>query len=313
MLVREEQFLWTEKYRPQTINDIILQKELKGHFQQFVTQENIPNLLLTGSAGVGKTTVAKAMLSEIGADYMLINGSLNRGIDAVRNEIAGFASTVSFAGGRKYVIIDEADNLTPDAQKSLRSFMEEFAKNCGFILTCNYKNKIIPALHSRCSVIDFTISKKEATKLAGQFFKRTCEILENENVTFDNKVVASLIQKYYPDWRRALNELQRYASFGVIDSGILVSTNTDISSLVRLMKEKDYTSARHWVKENINSDPSQLMRDFYDASLIVVPSQDVPLLVMLVAKYQFQSAFSADPEVNVMAFLAEVMVNIEFK
>lgn len=314
MQINEEHFLWVEKYRPRTVAEAILPKELKAHFQQFVDQDNVPNLLMAGAAGVGKTTIAKSMLEQLGCDYIMINGSLNRGIDAVRNDIANFASTVSFSGGRKYVIIDEADNLTPDAQKSLRAFMEEFAKNCGFILTCNYKNKIIPALHSRCSVIDFTIAKKEASKLAGQFFKRVSEILENENVTFDQKAVAGLVQRFYPDWRRCLNELQRYASAGSIDSGILSNySGAPLAALVSLIKEKNYTEVRHWVKENLHSDPSALMREFYDASLELLSPAYIPMMVILVAKYQYQAAFSADPEVNVMAFLAEVMVNVEFR
>lgn len=313
MQFNDDHYLWVEKYRPHTIADTILPKELKAHFQQFVDQKNIPNLLFTGGAGIGKTTVARSMLEQIGSDYMVINGSLNRGIDMLRNEIAGFATTMSFAGGRKYVILDEADNLTHVIQPALRNFMEEYSKNCGFILTCNYKNRIIPALHSRCSVVDFTISKKEASAIAGQFFKRTCEILGLEGIKYDRQVVAKLIQKYYPDWRRTLNELQRYSSTGNIDSGILVGNTASISSLLTLMKDKNFTEARHWVKENIDSDPAALLRAFYDASVEHFNINSIPLLVILVAKYQYQSTFSADPEVNVMAFIAECMVNLDFK
>ncbi|MGZ4849777.1 MAG: AAA family ATPase [Candidatus Bathyarchaeia archaeon] len=313
MIVREEHFLWVEKYRPLSIAETILPRELKAHFQQFVDQKNIPNLLLSGSAGVGKTTVARAMLEEIGCDYMIINGSLNRGIDLLRNELAGFATTMSFSGGRKYVILDEADSLTHIIQPALRNFMEEYSKNCGFILTCNYKNRIIPALHSRCSVVDFSISKKEAQQLAKEFFKRACQILELESITFDPKVVATLIGKYYPDWRRTLNELQRYSSTGTIDSGILVSSNTSITSLIGFMKDKNYTEVRHWVKENLDSDANALLRSFYDASVEHFDAGSIPLLVIFVAKYQYQGAFSADPEVNIMAFLAECMVNLDFK
>jgi DNA polymerase III delta prime subunit len=313
MLSKDEHFLWVEKYRPQTVQDTILPDDVKAQFQQFVDQDNIPNLLLSGTAGVGKTTVAKAMLEQIGCNYIVINGSLNRGIDAVRNDIAGFASTMSFVGGRKYVIIDEADNLTPDAQKSLRAFMEEFAKNCGFILTCNYINKIIPALQSRCSCVNFAINKKQAAKLATKFFKRVCEILENEKVSYDNKVVAAIVQRHFPDWRRVLNELQRFGSGGSIDSSALAVSTSDIPGLVRLIKDKNFTEARHWVKENLDSDPGALMRAFYDNSLELLSPAYVPAMVILVAKYQYQASFSADPEINIMAFLAEVMVEIEFK
>jgi DNA polymerase III delta prime subunit len=306
-------YIWVEKYRPSKIKDVILPKALKEQFEYMVGQGELPNLLLSGGAGIGKTTIAKAMLDEIDADVMFINASNQRGIDAIRTDIMGYASTVSFSGGRKYVILDEADNLTADAQKSLRSFMEEYAKNCGFILTCNYLNKIIPALHSRCSVVTFTISKKDAPKLAGQFFKRTCEILDAEKVSYEPKAVAALVQRYYPDWRRTINELQRLASTGTIDSGSLGGSDADISSLVELMKDKQYTEMRHWVRDNLDSDPSALMRAFYDASLQYVPPSHVPSLVLLVAKYQYQAAFAADPEINIMAFLAEVMIEVEFK
>jgi DNA polymerase III delta prime subunit len=314
MKYKEEHFLWVEKWRPQTIADTILPVNIKTQFQQFIDQENIPNLLLSGTAGVGKTTVARAMLEQLEADYLMINASLNGGKDTLHNEISGFASTVSWSGGRKYVILDEADHLTFHMQPALRNFMEEFAKNCGFILTCNYKNKIIPALHSRCSVIDFTIGKKEASKLAMQFYKRACEILDNEKITYDNKVVGKLVQKHYPDWRRTLNELQRFASGGTIDSSAFDDTGTDnLGALIELIKDKNYTDIRHWVKQNLNSDPAALMRAFYDASLTRVDPGSIAPMVILLAQYQYQSAFAADPEINVMAFLAEIMVNIDFK
>lgn len=313
MIRDDRHFLWVEAYRPHTIEECILPKELKSYFQQFVDQKNIPNLLLAGSAGVGKTTVARAMIEQIGSDYMVINGSLNRGIDMLRVEVTGFATTMSFAGGRKYIILDEADSLTHHIQPALRNFMEEYSKNCGFILTCNYKNKIIPALQSRCSTIDFTVPKRDAQKLALLFFKRACEILENEGIQFDQKSVAALVQRHYPDWRRVLNELQRYSSNGAIDSGVLVHNSTNISSLISLMKNKNYTEVRHWVKENVDTDPATLLRTFYDASLEHLDPEYVPLLVVLVAKYQYQGAFTADPEVNIMAFLAECIINMEFK
>lgn len=231
----------------------------------------------------------------------------------LRNEIGGFATTMSFAGGRKYVILDEADNLTHVIQPALRNFMEEYSRNCGFILTCNYKNRIIPALQSRCSVVDFTISKKETSQLGGQFFKRVCQILDQEKITFDPKSVAALVQKHYPDWRRTLNELQRYSSTGTIDSGILVNKNSNITALIGFMKDKNYTDVRYWVKENLDSDPSALLRTFYDTAVEHFNANSVPLLVITVAKYQYQSAFAADPEVNIMAFLAECMVGMDFK
>jgi len=311
---RAEHFLWVEKYRPQKITDTILPNALKNTFQDFVTQQNIPNLLLTGTSGIGKTTVARAMLDEIGSDYMMINASLNGKKETLHNEIGSFASTVSWVGGRKYVILDEADHLSFHMQPALRNFMEEYAKSCGFILTCNYKNKILPAIHSRCCVVDFNISKKESNKLAAQFFKRISEILAQEKVKFDSKVVAKLVQRHYPDWRRTLNELQRLATSGVIDSSALDDTNSDnLDVLVGLIKDKNYTEVRHWVKANMHSDPGALMRAFYDSSIELMNPQCVPEMVILLARYQYQAAFAADPEINVMAFLAEAMVSIEFK
>jgi len=307
-----EEFLWVEKYRPKTIEETILPDDLKTTFQQFVDQKNIPNLILAGSAGVGKTTIARAMLEEIGADYIIINGSMNGGIDTLRNEIQHFASTVSFTFSRKYVILDEADYLTNNTQPALRNFMEEFSKNCGFILTCNFKNRIIDPLHSRCSVIDFKIPKSAMPKLAGQFFKRTIKILETENVTFDKAVVAEVINKHFPDWRRVLNELQRYSANGTIDSGILGNLQeTSIKGLVDFIKDKNYTEMRKWVKMNIDIDQTTLFRKFYDSSKEYMTNDSIPALILILSKYQYQAAFAADAEINIMAFLTEVMIDCE--
>jgi DNA polymerase III delta prime subunit len=308
------EFLWVEKYRPKTIEDTILPVELKANFQQFVDQKNIPNLILSGTAGVGKTTVARAMLEQLGCDYIVINGSMNGNIDTLRNEILNFASTVSLSGGRKYVILDEADYLNANStQPALRNFMEEFSKNCGFILTCNFKNRIIDPLHSRCSVIDFKISKKDMAKLAGQFFKRVQCILKKESVEFDPAVVAEVINKHFPDWRRVLNELQRYGSTGKIDSGILANMQqTSIKNLISLMKDKNFTEVRKWVKNNIDTDVNDLFNQFYETAYEFISVKYVPALVILIARYQYQNSFSANSEINFAAFLAEVMSELEF-
>ena len=310
-----EQFLWVEKYRPKTIDETILPPDLKATFQQFVDQQNIPNLILAGSAGVGKTTVARAMLEQLGCDYIVINGSMNGNIDTLRNEILNFASSVSLAGGRKYVILDEADYLNPNStQPALRNFMEEFSRNCGFILTCNFKNRIIEPLHSRCSVIDFKISKGASAKLAGQFFKRVQGILKAENIEYDQAVVAEVINKHFPDWRRVLNELQRYSATGTIDAGILANMQeASIKELIGLMREKNYTAMRKWVNANLDTDVNYLYRQFYDNAYDYFTKPSIPQLVLLIAKYQYQNAFSADPEINLMAFLAEVMIECEFQ
>jgi len=309
-----DQFLWCEKYRPKTIEEVILPVELKTIFQQFINQKNIPNLILSGTAGVGKTTVARAMLDQIEADYIIINGSMNGNIDTLRNEILNFASSVSFTGGRKYVILDEADYLNANStQPALRNFMEEFSRNCGFILTCNFKNRIIEPLHSRCSVIDFKINKKDMAKLAMQFLKRIEGVLTYENIEFDKSVVAQIIEKYFPDWRRVLNELQRYSSTGKIDSGILANIQqTSIRDLINMMKDKNYTEVRKWVKNNIDTDVNSLYNEFYETASQFFSTKDIPLLVTLIAKYQYQNAFAANSEINFAAFLAEVMLDAEF-
>lgn len=310
-----EEFLWVERYRPKTIEETILPVELKSVFQQFVDQKNIPNLILSGSAGVGKTTVARAMLEELGCDYIIINGSMNGNIDTLRNEILNFASSVSLSGGRKYVILDEADYLNANStQPALRNFMEEFSRNCGFILTCNFKNRIIEPLHSRCSVVDFKISKNDMAKLAVQFLKRVENILTTEKVDHDKAAVAQVIQKHFPDWRRVLNELQRYSATGKIDSGILTNIKeVSLKELVKMLKVKDFSGIRQWVGENLDNDQDVVFRNLYDTcSEFLKDKQNEAQLVLILAKYQYQSAFVADQEINLMACLTEMMIDLEY-
>jgi DNA polymerase III delta prime subunit len=310
-----KEFLWVEKYRPKTIEETILPAELKITFQEFVNNGNIPNLLLCGSAGVGKTTVAMAMLEEVKADYIIINGSMNGNIDTLRNEILNFASSVSLSGGRKYVILDEADYLNANStQPALRNFMEEFSRNCGFILTCNFKNRIIEPLHSRCSVIDFKISKKDMAKLAMQFMKRLAVILETENIEYDKAVIAEVIQKHFPDWRRVLNEIQRYSVTGKIDSGILANLDeVSFKQLVSYLQDKNFTNIRKWVGESLDGDQTTLFRNLYDNANEFLTKEGEAQLILLLGRYQYQAAFVADPEINVMALLTEVMMDVEFK
>ena len=310
------EFLWVEKYRPKKVKDTILPNDLKATFQQFVDQDNVPNLLLTGSAGVGKTTIAKAMLEEIGADYITINGSMNGNIDTLRVEIANFASTVSFSGGRKYVILDEADYLNANStQPALRNFMEEFSNNCGFILTCNFKNRIIEPLHSRCSVIEFKMPNDEKTQIAGQFYKRVINILKEEGVQYDNQAVAELVKSYFPDWRRCLNELQRYGSTGRIDAGILTNHTVDnIEKLIKLMKNKQFTDVRKWVGNNTDIDSTNLYRQLYDILPQKLSStQSVADSIIILAEYQYKEAFVANPEINRVAALATIMAEADWK
>jgi len=309
-----EDFLWVEKYRPVTIADTILPENLKQTFQEFVNQGNIPNLLLSGSAGCGKTTVARAMLEELGCDYIVINGSLNGNIDTLRNEIMQFASSVSLMGGRKYVILDEADYLNPNStQPALRNFMEEFSRNCGFILTCNFKNRIIEPLQSRCSVVEFKIKKTDVPALAAQMMKRLCYILDTESVVYDKAVLVELIKKHYPDWRRVINELQRYSVTGKIDSGLLANiTESSYKDLVRFLKEKDFTNTRKWVAENIDTDATAIFRTLYDTASQYVSKNSVPNLVLILAKYQYQAAFVSDHEINLTACLTEMMIDLEY-
>ena len=310
-----QDFLWVEKYRPKKVEETILPLELKNTFQEFVNQKNIPNLILSGGPGIGKTTIAKAMLEELDCSYIVINGSMNGNIDTLRNEIKNFASTVSFNGGRKYVILDEADYINPQStQPALRNFMEEFSANCGFILTCNFLNRIIAPLHSRCSVINFKITNKDKPKLASQFMKRVITILQTEKVEFEEKVVAELIMKYFPDWRRVLNELQRYSVSGKIDSGILANVTEDaIKTLVQKIKDKDFTGMRKWVAENLDNDPSVLFRRIFDGSVDIFTPNSVPQLILLLGEYQYKSAFVVDQEINFVAFLTDVMASCEVK
>jgi DNA polymerase III delta prime subunit len=310
-----EDFLWVEKYRPRSVAETILPTELKETFQEFVNQGQIPNLLLCGGAGVGKTTIAKAMLNELGWSHIVINGSMNGNIDTLRTEIKDFASTVSLEGGRKYVILDEADYLNPQStQPALRNFMEEFSKNCGFILTCNFKNRIIEPLHSRCSVVDFTIPKSEMTTMAADFYKRCKEILNTEDIEFDNKVLAEVVKKHFPDNRRVLNELQRYSVGGKIDVGVLSDIgDVSIGDLVKSLRDKEFTNMRKWVATNIHNDVNTIFRKIYDSASDILEPQSIPQLVTIVADYQYKSAFVVDQEINLVACLTEIMVECDFK
>ena len=309
-----EHLLWTEKHRPQTINDCILPDRLKAPFQEYVNQRKIPNLLLYGGAGIGKTTVAKAMCKEIGCDYMVINGSDESGIDTFRTKIKNYASSMSLTGGRKVIIIDEADYLNPNStQPALRNAIEEFAGNCSFIFTCNYKSRIIDPLHSRCAVIDFSLKGDEKTKMAVQFFKRVQMVLKAENVDYDDKVIAELIKKHFPDFRRILNELQRYSSTGKIDVGILSQlANIQIGEVIKHLSEKDFTALRKWVATG-DIDPATLFRQLYDNLYDVLKPQSIPQAVVILADYQYKQAFVADAEINLVACLTELMVSCEFK
>ncbi len=308
-----EHLLWTEKYRPQTVEECILPERMKKPFQEYVNQKNIPNLLLAGGPGVGKTTIAKAMCNEIGCDYMVINGSDESGIDTFRTKIKHYASSMSLAGGRKVIIIDEADYLNPNStQPALRGAIEEFASNCSFIFTCNYKNRIIDPIHSRCAVIDFKTNGSKA-KLATQFMKRVEWILGEENITYDKEVVAAVITKHFPDNRRILNELQRYSASGTIDKGILSSvSDIQTKELIVALKEKDFAAARKWVTNNLDNDPARIYRKLYDNMYDYLQSSSIPPTVLVLAKYQYQAAFVADQEINLMACLTEMMVECEF-
>jgi DNA polymerase III delta prime subunit len=310
-----ETFLWVEEYRPQNIDSCILPKSLKTSFSEFVQNNNVPNLILSGGPGVGKTTVAKAMLSEMGSTHMMINGSEESGIDVLRTKIKNFASTVSLDGGRKYIILDEADYLNPQStQPALRGFMEEFHKNCGFILTCNYKNRLIEPLHSRCSGVEFQIPNSEKPKLALGFMKRVKYILETENIEYDERVIAELINKYFPDWRRTLNELQRYSASGIIDAGILSNiTEVNIQELMHAMKEKEFTNVRKWVVNNLDNDPVRLLRIVYDNLYNYIDGSSIPHVVVILAEYQYKTAFVADQEINMLACLTEIMARVKFK
>ena len=310
-----ETFLWVEKYRPTKISDCILPDELKKTFGLFVEDKHIPNLILSGGPGVGKTTVAKAMIEEIGATYMMINGSEESGIDVLRTKIKNFASTVSLEGGRKYLIIDEADYLNPQStQPALRGFMEEFHKNCGFILTCNYKNRLIPAIQSRCSVVDFIIPNSQKPKLASKFFTRVGDILNKENVKFEPKAVAELMNKFFPDWRRVLNELQRYSASGIIDAGVLVNiSESNINELMQSLKDKEFTNVRKWIVHNLDNDAVRIFRLIYDSLYDNLDGSTIPHVVVILAEYQYKSGFAADQEINLLACMTEIMGQAKFK
>ena len=310
-------FIWVETYRPKTIDECILPDGIKKTFQDFLQAGEIPNMLLSGPPGIGKTTVAKALCNQLGADYYVINGSdEGRFLDTVRTNAKNFASTVSLTSESKHkvIIIDEADNTTSDVQLLLRASIEEFSKNCRFIFTCNYKNKIIDPLHSRCSVVDFSVNKKDKPTIAAQFFSRINHILDKENIKSDKKVVAELISKHFPDWRRVLNECQRYSVGGEIDSGILASfSDVSINDLTKNLKEKNFSEVRKWVNTNLDNDTTLLFRRIYDSLYETLVSSSIPAAVLILAKYQYQVAFVADQEINLLACLTEIMVECEFK
>ena len=310
-------FIWVEKYRPQTIDECILPESIKKTFRDFLNKGEIPNMLLAGPPGVGKTTVAKALCKELGADYYVVNGSdEGRFLDTVRTNAKNFASTVSLTSESKHkvIIIDEADNTTSDVQLLLRASIEEFSKNCRVIFTCNYKNKIIEPLHSRCVVVEFGIQSKHKQKIAVEFFNRIVYILEQEKIEADKKVLAELINKHFPDWRRVLNECQRYSVSGVIDSGILATfSDVAVNDLIKNLKEKNFSEVRKWCVSNLDNDPAVLLRRIYDALYESLVPATIPAAVLIIAKYQYQIAFVADQEINLLAALTEVMVECKFK
>ena len=313
---RENQFLWVEKYRPQKIDDCILPEALKTTFKQYVAQGELPTLLLAGTAGIGKTTVAKALCNEIGAEFIVVNGSEEgRSIDVLRTTIKGFATTVSLTDAKKVVIIDEADYMNAQSvQPALRNFIEEYSNNCRFIFTCNYKNRIIEPLHSRCAVIEFKIENKDKQQIAAQFFKRATQVLKQEEVEFDPKVIAELVTKFFPDWRRVLNELQRDSVSGKIDSGILLNLSEEsFKDLVGNMKDKNFTEVRKWVAKNSDADTVSIFRQLYDTSSENMEPASIPQLVLILADYQYKAAFVADHELNIMAALTETMAQCKFK
>ena len=310
-------FLWVEKYRPKTVQECILPDSIKDTFQQFVDKGEIPNLLLAGPAGCGKTTIARALCEQLGADYIVINGSdEGRFLDTVRNQAKNFASTVSLSatGTHKVIIIDEADNTTHDVQLLLRANIEAFYSNCRFIFTCNYKNKIIEPLHSRCAVVEFSISGKQKQTIAAEFFRRLVSILDTERIDSEKKVLAELINKHFPDWRRVLNECQRYSASGTIDSSILAEfSDVKTTDLIRKLKEKNFTEVRKWVVSNLDNDPGVILRRVYESLTDAVVPPSIPVAVLIIAKYQYQIAFVADQEINLLAALTEIMCECEFK
>lgn len=308
-----EEILWCEIYRPKTVEECILPASIKNTFQEYVNQKKIPNLMLAGSGGTGKTSISRALCEEIGCDYIIINGSDENGIDVLRNKITNYATSVSLSGGRKVIILDEAEYITPNTQAALRNSLEAFSNNCSFIFTCNFKNKLIDPLHSRCAVIDFKLTKADKQKLLPQFFKRVCSILDKEKVEYNKEVVAQIVAKYYPDNRRVLNELQRYSVSGSIDVGILTNiTDSNIVSLTKFLKEKNFKEVRKWLSENEDLDSVSLFRRLFDNMYEIVKPNSIPHLVLLLGKYQYQDAFVADKQINTLALLTEMMVELEF-
>jgi len=308
-----KEFLWCEKYRPKTVEDTILDPKLKTTFQKIVETGEIPNMMFTGTAGLGKTTVAKAICNELGLDYIVVNGSEEGNIDTLRGKIKQFASSVSLSGGYKVVILDEADYLNPQStQPALRGFIEEFSTNCRFILTCNFKNRIIEPLHSRCGVYEFNTTKKQMAQLCSQFMKRLQNILEKENVEYNNDVLGGLIMKYAPDWRRILNEAQRGSIGGTINSSVLITDNSQYSDLYKHVKDKDFKKMRQWVVNNMDVEPASVFRGIYDSMEEYVDPASIPQLVLILADYQHKNAFVADHELNLVACLTECMANVKF-
>ena len=308
-------FLWVEEYRPQTIDDCILPQSLKTLFQSFIEKGEVSNLLFSGTPGVGKTTVAKALCEQMNCDWIMINGSEEGGIDVLRNKIKNFASTVSLSGGKKVVILDEADYLNPQStQPALRGFVEEFHKNCRFILTCNFKNRIIEPLHSRFSNIEFRISPRDKGKLATKLFERVTYILKEQNIEYEEAVVAELIKKHFPDFRKLINELQRYSVSGAIDAGILVNVSDEnLKTLVAHLKTKEFGNMRKWVVNNLDNDPVKIFRKIYDSMYTTLQPETIPHAVLIIADYQYKSAFVADQEINLVACLTELMSQVKFK
>jgi len=309
-----EEFLWVEKYRPSRVADCILPQSLRDTFSQLVETGELPNMIFSGGPGIGKTTVARALCNELELDYLMINGSEEGNIDTLRGRIKQFASTVSLQGGYKVVILDEADYLNPQStQPALRAFIEEFSKNCRFILTCNFKNRIIEPLHSRCSVYEFAIPNEEKPKIAAGFFKRLTQVLDTEKVEYDQKTLATLVEKYFPDWRRVLNECQRYSVSGRIDPGILVNlADENVKNLMSYLKDKDFGKMRRWVADNIDTEPAAIFRKIYDSMADYLKPESVPQVVLILAQYQYYNAFVADHELNMVACMTEIMVSAEW-